>query len=91
MVDDLRAILRMRMVQGRNAEPTAVILDSRTMQSTPESGGRAGYDGAKRRKGSKVHVAVDTLGHLLAVRVTPADEGDRAQVEALARWRKPCK
>jgi transposase len=88
MVDDLRAILRMaqgRNAQGRNAEPTAVILDSRTLQSSPESGARAGYDGAKRKKGSKVHVAVDTLGHLLAVRVTPANEGDRAQVEQLAQ------
>src|SRR5918997_6147623 len=78
MVHDLREILR--MAQGRNAEPTAVILDSRTMQSSPESGARAGYDGAKRKKGSKVHVAVDTLGYLLAVRVTPANAGDRAQV-----------
>ena len=83
MVHDLREILR--MAQGRNAEPTAVILDSRTMQSTPESGARAGYDGAKRKKGSKVHVAVDTLGHLLALHVTPANEQDRAQVEELAR------
>ena len=87
MVHDLREILR--MAQGRNAEPTAVILDSvatlRTMQSSPESGARAGYDGAKKRKGSKVHVAVDTLGHLLALHVTPANEGDRAQVEELAK------
>lgn len=73
------------MAQGRNAEPTAVILDSRTMQSSPESGARAGYDGAKKRKGSKVHMAVDTLGHLLALHVTPANEGDRAQVEELAK------
>src|SRR5215210_4427366 len=83
MVDDLRAILR--MAQGRNAEPSAVILDSRTLQSSPESGARAGYDGAKRRKGSKVHIAVDTLGHLLAVHVTPANKQDRAQVEQLAK------
>ena len=61
-----------------------MILDSRTLQSTPESGVRAGYDGAKRRKGSKVHAAVDTLGHLLALHVTAADEQDRAQVEKLA-------
>jgi hypothetical protein len=47
-------------------------MDSRTVQSTPESGARAGYDAAKRRKGSKVRVAVDTLGQLLAVVVTPA-------------------
>ena len=44
-----------------------------------------GYYGAKRRKGSKVHAAVDTLGHLLALHVTPADEQDRAQVGELAR------
>ncbi|HZK66341.1 MAG TPA: IS5 family transposase, partial [Chloroflexota bacterium] len=50
-----------------------------------ESGARAGYDGAKRRKGSKVHMAVDTLGHLLALHVTPANEQDRAQVEELAK------
>jgi len=61
-----------------------VILDGRTLRSTPESGHRAGYDGHKRTKGSKVHAAVDTLGHLLAVRVTPADEQERAQVAALA-------
>src|ERR1700678_2407335 len=62
-----------------------MILDSRTLQSTPESGARAGYDGAKRRKGSKVHAAVDTVGHLLALDVTPADEQDRAQGGELAR------
>jgi hypothetical protein len=69
---------------GRKAKPTAMILDSRTLQSTPESGARAGYDGAKRRKGSKVHAAVDTLGHLLALHVTAADQQDRAQVKRLA-------
>jgi transposase len=82
IVHDLRALLR--LAAGRASEPAAAILDSRTLQSTPESGGRAGYDGAKRRKGSKTHVAVDTLGHLLALLVTPADEQDRAQVAELA-------
>lgn len=72
------------MAADRNENPSAVILDSRTLQSTPESGGRAGYDGAKRKKGSKVHMAVDTLGHLLALHVTAADEQDRAQVAILA-------
>ena len=61
-----------------------MILDSRTLQSSPESGARVGYDGAKRRKGSKTHLAVDTLGHVLALLVTPANEQDRAQVAALA-------
>lgn len=72
------------MVQDRNPDPSAVVLDSRTLQSTPESGTRAGFDGHKKRKGSKVHAAVDTLGHLLALKVTPANEQDRAQVEQLA-------
>jgi transposase len=49
------------------------------------SGHRAGYDGAKRRRGSKVHAAVDTLGHLPALHVTPANEQDRAQVGILAK------
>ena len=83
MVHDLRELLR--MLVGRDPGPTAAVIDSRTLQSTPESGGRAGYDGAKRRKGSKVHLAVDTLGHLLALRVTPASDGDRDQVGRLAR------
>ena len=82
LVHDLRVLLREQA--GRAAQPTAMILDSRTLQSTPESGARAGDDGAKRRKGAKVHVAVDTLGHLLALHVTPANEQDRAQVGELA-------
>ena len=82
IVHDLRAVLR--LAQGRNAEPSAAIFDSRTVPSTPESGTRAGYDGAKRRRGSKVHMAVDTLGHLLAAHVTAANEQDRSQVSTLA-------
>ena len=82
LVEDVQSLLR--EFGGRKGQPTAVCLDSRTLQSTPESGARAGYDGAKRRKGSKVHIAVDTLGHLLALKVTAADQGDREQVAALA-------
>jgi len=83
MAHDLRALVR--LAAGRAPEPSAAIFDSRTVQSTPESGARAGYDGAKRRKGSKLHAAVDTLGCLLALHATPADAQDRAQVERLAR------
>ena len=82
LVADVPSIVR--EWAGRKGQPTAVCIDSRTLQSTPESGARAGYDEAKRRKGSKVHIAVDTLGHLLALTVTPADWGDREQVAALA-------
>ena len=79
---DLRVILR--FAEGRNDQPSAIILDGRTPQSTPESGGRAGYDGARKKKGSKVHMAVDTPGNLLALKVTPANEQERAQVAELA-------
>jgi transposase len=82
MVEDLRLLLR--GIKGRKGQPSAAIFDSRVMQSTPESGQHSGYDGARRRKGSKVHVAVDTLGHLLTLLVTPANEQDRAQVGELA-------
>src|SRR5262245_42587475 len=82
IVHDLRAILR--FAAGRGPAPTAAIFDSRTLQPAPESGGRAGYDGHKRRQGSKVHMAVDTLGHSLALHVTPADEQERDQVAVLA-------
>ena len=80
---DLRVILR--LVDGREAQPSAAILDGRTLQSTPESGGRAGYDGAKKKNGSKVHLAVDTMGHLLTLKVTAANEQERAQVAELAK------
>jgi len=83
IVHDLREVLR--QAQGRHRQPTAAIFDGRTLQSTPESGGRAGYDGHKRKRGSKVHMAVDTLGHLLALLVTPANEQERAQAAALAQ------
>lgn len=82
MVHDLRALLR--LAHGKKEQPTAAIFDGRTVQSTPESGERAGYDGYKRKKGSKIHLAVDTLGLLLAAHVTPANEQERAQVKELA-------
>lgn len=81
MVDDLRTVLR--LVRGRAAQPSAAILDARTLQSSPESGERAGFDGHKKRRGSKLHLAIDTLGHLLALHVTPANEQERAQVSEL--------
>ena len=89
MVHDLRAVPRLADVEakggaGRGPHPSAVVLDGTVLQSTPESGPRAGYSGHKRKTGSKLHLAVDTLGHLLALRVTPADVDERAEVAALA-------
>jgi transposase len=83
MIHDLRVLLRLS--EGRAPDPTAAVLDSRTLRSTPESGHRGGYDGHKKgKKGSKVHAAVDTLGHLLALRVSPANEDDREEVRKLS-------
>src|ERR687885_1535411 len=83
LAHDLRAVLR--VAAGRAVEPSAAVIDSRTLRSTPESGARAGYDGAKRKRGSKLHMAVDTLGHLLAAHVTPATADDRAEVGRVAQ------
>jgi hypothetical protein len=82
IVHDLRVVLR--LAQGREGQPSAAIFDRRTLQSTPENGPRAGYGGATRKRGSQVHLAVETLGHLLAWHVTAADEQGRADVAQLA-------
>src|SRR4051812_26478235 len=79
---DLREVLR--LAACRDPRPSAVVLDGRTVRSTPTSGARAGYDGHKKKNGSKVHMAVDTLGHLLALTVTPASDDERSQVFELA-------
>ena len=84
---DLRELVRLK--EGKNARPTAAILDGRVLRSTPESGHRAGYNGHKRTKGSKVHLAVDTLGLLLAIVVTPASvDGARPSRSSSARSRR---
>ena len=64
--------------------PSAAIIDSRTLSSTPERGHRAGYDGHKRKRGRKVHLVVDTLGELITLHVTPANAQDRALAAHLA-------
>jgi transposase len=80
LIRDLRGLIRLG--EGREWEPTAAIVDSRTLRSTRSSEG-AGYDGAKKVKGRKLHLAVDTLGHLLATVVSPANVQDRAVVAEL--------
>jgi transposase len=82
LVHDLRRLLRLG--RGRAGQPSAAICDARVLQSSPESGARAGYNGHTRRKGSTIHPAVDTLGSLLALTVSPANADERTQVGALA-------
>lgn len=73
----------LRLLVERQEQPTAAIYNCRTLQfDGRERGVCTGYDGAKKRKGSKVHVAVDTLDHLLPLKVRPANEQDSAQVAA---------
>ncbi len=82
LVHDLHLLLR--VLQGRAPQPTAAILDARVRHSSPESGARAGDSGHQRRKGAKVHAAVETLGDLVALLVTPANADERTPVAALA-------
>ena len=79
-IADLRGLIRVG--EGKAWRPSAAVLDSRTVKSTTSSEGAA-YDGAKRVKGRKLHLAVDTLGHLLAAVVIRADAQDRAVVAEL--------
>jgi len=72
--DRLRAQWRERL--GRNAAPTAAVIDSQSTRISTQ-GGEQGFDAAKKVKGRKRHIVVDTLGLLLAVTVTAASVQDR--------------
>ena len=74
MHDRLRAMWRER--QGRHVEPTAAVLDSQSVKTSPQ-GGVKGFDAGKKVKGRKRHILVDTLGLLLAVLIQPANLQDR--------------
>lgn len=76
----LRAVARMAI--GKDIQPTAAILDSQSVRSADQAGER-GYDAAKKIKGRKRHVLVDTLGFLLEVCVTPANVAERAGAQTL--------
>jgi putative transposase len=78
------ALMLDREQSGRQASPTAGIIDSQTVKSPPAPGG-GGYDAAKKVKGRKRHIAVDTDGRLLMVNLTTADVQDAAGAEEIVK------
>lgn len=89
MYDRLREMVRARA--DRDVSPTAAVVDSQSVKTSPQ-GGPKGYDGGKKVTGRKRHLVVDTLGLLLAVLVTTANVQDRdvaAPILATARTKFP--
>lgn len=66
-----------REAEGRDRDPSAAVIDSQVVKTTPVGGPERGYDGAKRLAGRKRHILVDTNGLVLAARVHGADVPDR--------------
>lgn len=67
---------------NKSSQPTAAILDSQSVKSDPH-GGPVGYDAAKRIKGRKRHLLVDTMGLILGIHVTPANVPEREGAQGL--------
>lgn len=69
-------VMTAREIEGREAQPTAGVIDSQSVKTT-ESGGVSGYDAGKKTKGRKRHIVTDTLGFLIFVLIHGADVQDR--------------